>query len=404
MGIIRNFGYSMKILLGHAYSLERTVYLQRTTHWLDRLRVAGFDIEPFDLGLAVPGGRLKWIELDSRWKRGDRMLLDMYERLAYKVEGFDALINAGGINLHPELLRQLNIVNILLFNDDPVGADYSHPVANAHDITLIGNIAELDTYSNLGINNVHWQPMGFWSDDYNENLTEDDICNKNRDIDIILLCERVTNYRRKSVDKFATSFPQGTFRGQGWPNGFLPEPERINHLQNSKIGLNIHNSTGPLNSRTYWLPANGILQICDNKRTLNDVFCVGKEIVGFNEIDEAIHWCHYYLRNEDERLAIAIAGWKRSLSDYNEIACFDRINKHAQNILDADIKSPSSLNLINALHNHRSETSLNRKYYLFFSPFSIPYRLFIRYYLGLRRRIMRWLFNLRYNIVSMIKK
>ena len=394
----------MKILLGHAYSSKMSVDFQRLVNWTDRLRNTGIDIEPYYLGLPIPGYRLKWVELNRQWKRGDRKLLQMYENLARKLEKFDVLINAGGINLHPEFLKQLETINILLFHDDPDAHYFSHPVAESHDITLIGNIAELDTYKNLGIDNVHWQPMGFMYDDYNVNLKEDDIINNNRSIDVILLCERVANYRRKSVDKVANTFAQGIFRGRGWPNGFLPESERVNYLQNSKIGFNIHNTTGPLNSRTYWLPANGILQICDNKKNLNDVFIHGKEIVGFDEVDEAIHWCHYYLNNEDERIEIAVAGWKRSLRDYNEIACFDRIKKHAQNIFDNKIKPQSSLNIINTLHSHRNETSLKRLHYLFFSPFFIPYQLFIRFYVGLKRRVTMWLFNLRYNLVSMTKK
>ena len=91
-------------------------------------------------------------------------------------------------------------------------------------------------------------------------------------------------------------------------------------LQRTKIGINIHNSTGPINLRTYYLPANGVMQICDNKSYLGKVFELNKEVVGFDTIDEAIELCHYYLMHDDERRKIAAAGWERVLLDYNEVA------------------------------------------------------------------------------------
>ena len=88
--------------------------------------------------------------------------------------------------------------------------------------------------------------------------------------------------------------------GAGWPKGFLPEKERVPLLQRTKIGVNIHNSTGPINFRTYYLPANGVMQICDNKKHLPMVFELNKEVVGFDSIEEAIDLCRYYLEHDEE--------------------------------------------------------------------------------------------------------
>jgi hypothetical protein len=275
------------------------------------------------MGLDVPGGRLAWPELDARWRRGDRQLFTLYERVAREVEGADALINYGGLNLHPDFLRQLPCISALGFYDDPEASeDFSMPVAAAHDVCLVGNVAALDLYRHWGAQMVRWWPCGFRADDFDPALDEEGIRRRVRDVDIALLCERVTQYRRERVDRFALAFPQGTYRGPGWPRGFLPERERVPLLQRTRVGINIHNSTGPINFRTFYLPANGVLQICDNKSHLARVFDVGTEVIGFDEIGDAIDLCRYYLAHESDRLEIAVAGWRRARRDYNEVAAF----------------------------------------------------------------------------------
>ncbi len=142
----------MKILLGHAYVPDTKLHGQRNIiafgsqwieDWLRRLRAASIDVYPIAIGLDVQGRRLPWKELDRRWRRGDRALLTLYEMIAREVEGYDVLINYGGLNLHPEFLWQLPTTNVLVFYDDPESSeDYSRPVALAHDLCVIGNTAK----------------------------------------------------------------------------------------------------------------------------------------------------------------------------------------------------------------------------------------------------------------------
>jgi Glycosyl transferases group 1 len=67
--------------------------------------------------------------------------------------------------------------------------------------------------------------------------------------------------------------------------------------------------------------------ICDNKKYLGEIYELGKEAVGFDSIEECIDLCHYYLAHDDERRAIAGAGWKRAVEDYKEVAVFQRTVK-----------------------------------------------------------------------------
>ena len=97
--------------------------------------------------------------------------------------------------------------------------------------------------------------------------------------------------------------------------------------QNVKIGINMHWSYGPSNIRTYQLPANGVMQICDCSEGLNQIYKVGKEVILYNSIAEAIELIQYYLKNDEERKKIATMGFKRAIRDYNREKTFLRALK-----------------------------------------------------------------------------
>lgn len=329
----------MKIFFCHGFSENRNddlfmrVWIES---WLNRLQSPSIEIKSFVTGLNYPGRRIPWSELDRRWKRGDKELMNLYQEVAIQSEGFDVMINFGGMNLHPEFIQNLPIITVWYFFDDPEASnDFSKYMAVGHDLCAVANIAELDTYKSWGAKNVFWAPAGFRHDDYDPNKTREVLFSQKRDIDITLLCERLTHYRRAKVDKFARTFPQGIYRGKGWAMGFLPENERVPILQRTKIGINIHNSTGPINHRTFSLPANGILQICDNKSHLGKIFKLKEEVVGYDTIEEAIELTRYYLFHSDKQIEIAMKGYEKTIKNYNEQACFkiiiDEVNNYKRN-------------------------------------------------------------------------
>jgi spore maturation protein CgeB len=315
----------VKLLLCHGYDPTISDHA-RLTAWLGRLRAAGFHIDEFYSGMQVRGLRLPFEDLDRLWRHGDAGLMAMYEALAARASSYDALVNLGGVNLHPDFLRSLPTVSVWRFNDDPESSDrFTVPMAPGHDVCAVGNIAELEMYRRLGIHHVYWVPLGFWHDEYDPTRTEDELMRQPRPVDVTMLGERTSTYRRREVDQYSLAFPQGVFRGRGWPEGFLPETEKIPLLQRTKIGFNKHNSTGPINYRTFYLPANGVMQICDNKTHLGGIYELGSEVIGYDDINQAIELTRYYLAHDEEREAIARAGYRRAVRDYNEIACHQRL-------------------------------------------------------------------------------
>lgn len=359
---------TMRILLGYSYYNNPVDIKLSIEAWLTRLRSAGFKVDGFPLTLNAPGPRLSWPDLNARWKRGDKELLSMYEALATTLEDYDVFVNWNGINLHPDFVRQLPTFKVYGCFDDPESSeDLSKPVAWAYDLSMVGNVAELDSYRAWGINEVRFWPLGFRVDDYDASLTKEKILSGEREIDIALLCERVSGWRADRLDKFSTAFPSGAYFGRGWPNGFLPETKRVELYQRTKIGPNFHNSTGPINFRTYILPANGILQLCDNKSHLGKIYEIGKEVVGFNTVEEAIDLARYYLHHDEERRQIASAGWERAIRDYNEASVFGLVEKYVREVQKSDFKKDTD-RVIRVVKEQRKKTVFNRVAYTLSKP------------------------------------
>jgi hypothetical protein len=317
----------LKVLIGYPY-FKSDAYQdiqQLEMQYLARLRQAGFLAEGFCLTLDPPAPRLSFRDLDARWRRGDKTLMKLYERLEQQLNGKDVFINEAGINLHPEFVERLPVFTVFQCFDDPESShDLSRPVAHSYDLCLVGNIAELETYQSWGVKRVEWTPLGLMPEIYDSTLSFDAILNGERDIDFFMMCDRLSTWRRARLDILHAAFPGAHFYGRGWPRGFLPYQQQLQFLRRAKIGPNLHNSTGPVNYRTYYLPANGVMQICDNKSHLARIFTPGMDVVGFDKIEECVDLCRHYLAHDQERRRIAAHGWRTAVTQYSEVAVFER--------------------------------------------------------------------------------
>lgn len=303
-----------------------------TVAWHDRLLkrrqaqghdAVGFCITPVEM-------ERRWLtfdELDSRWRKGDRVLMRMYEELAGQLENRDVLILYNGANLHPEFVKWMNVLKVYTAGDDPESTEVlTKPVAPAFDIHLVNNIACLDMYRSWGLKHVHFWPLGSLTtldelSDLNEELIGD---LSRRSVPIVFL-GGYQRHRKGRFDAITAAFPNAFCAGSGWPRGFLTWNEMWRIYRTAQIGWNFHNSIGPVNFRTYELPAYGVLEICDNKSYLAQLFELGKEIVGFNSVEECIEATHYYLAHPKEQRDIAVAGWKRWKKDYHPDRVWERL-------------------------------------------------------------------------------
>lgn len=335
----------MKILFCYPFYPSADTYGNVEQVWLrhiEVLKAAGYELKPFCISVKPPSLAFKPNILNRLWNIADDDLMRLYESLESALKDCDVLLNVTGVNLHPEFVRIQDRLTVFQFNDDPESNSMSRFMAPAYDLCLVGNIAEVDTYKSWGIERVHWMPIGLQPHLYDHSLTYDGIISGNRDVDLFMMIDRLTPWRKSRLDQFAKAFPEGHFYGRGWPRGYLDPTHEIEFLLRAKISPNFHNSTGPINYRTFYAPANGVMLICDNRKFLGEIYELGKEAVGFDSIEECVDLCNYYLKHDEARRQIAANGWRRAINDYNEVAVFQRTILLIQKYIGSGKISPQS--------------------------------------------------------------
>jgi len=96
--------------------------------------------------------------------------------------------------------------------------------------------------------------------------------------------------------------------------------DKLNILYNSPIALTKHISAAGKyanNMSLYEATGVGTLLITDAKENLNDLFNVGKEVVAYHNARECVELVKYFLDHENERLAIAESGQRRTLQEHS---------------------------------------------------------------------------------------
>jgi hypothetical protein len=300
---------------------------------IKRRRDRGYDVIGFcNTPLSLQRGWLPFPELDRRWREGDPNLLEMYSSLLEYVQNSDVLILYNGANLHPEFVKLLHILKVYTAGDDPESTDIlTKPIARFFNIHLINNIACLQMYRDWGLKQVHFWPLGSLNTiDELADINEENIRDLTKRTTPIIFCGGYTSWRYERMQKLIKSFPSAFVAGQGMPQGYISSDELAKRYRGSQIGWNLHNSTGPINFRTYDLPSYGVMQICDNKKTLGEIYQLNKEVIGFDTIDECIELTKYYQDSPEEQRDIALAGWQRWEKDYHP----DQVWLRLTNIVD----------------------------------------------------------------------
>jgi len=325
-----------------AYAAARTAEEEA---WAARMRDLGADVRAF--GIPCPGGWWPFAQLDARYRDGDRALHAAYEALARELDAPGAvLVAAGGAMLHPAFLDQLRVPKLFVCADDPENsANLSRPVAAHFDHCFVVNIACVDDYRAWGARSAEWLFPVLRPERRAAGITERRVLYGARDVELAMCCDRAFGGgdRRQRLDRLLAQFPQCETRGRGWPAGEVGPREVAELYARTKIGWNLHHSIGPCNTRLLELPANGVLQLCDNRAHLGRIFELGREVVGFDTVAECIDATRYYLAHDDERRAIAAAGLRRVQRDYTEERQWQRIAAVAERLLAARAPVPAKV-------------------------------------------------------------
>lgn len=128
--------------------------------------------------------------------------------------------------------------------------------------------------------------------------------------------------------------------GYGWPSGPIPLQKMIELFQITKINLNLSNSTtfdirylmdniknpvvlwkspkseSQLKARNFEIPYYGGFQMTDYVPFIENYLEVGREISCYRDVAEAALLIEYYLKNDELREKIRLAGMRRSQTEH----------------------------------------------------------------------------------------
>jgi spore maturation protein CgeB len=190
-----------------------------------------------------------------------------------------------------------------------------------------------DKLAYVGAKRTDLWPLAVFDAWFNRRMTEEQLFGLERDIDLIFVGAMFRNklpLLAKVKKAFGRRFKlhgRGSWKMNlywnlkfgfpGWIRS-IGFDEFIPLYHRTKIGINVHNrgdyTVGGY--RMFELPANGVMQICDGGEFLETFFDVGTEVVGYRSADDLIDKIRYYLIHEEERLAIARAGYRRVMQDH----------------------------------------------------------------------------------------
>lgn len=322
---------SKKMLLVHSNtSLNMRLWHERKCLSARKL---GYDLSVFDMSEYMKPTIFPY--LDKMWRKRDPQLMRLYDVLGQRIDTCDVFIHYNGALIHPKFLEQFNCIKIYHCADDPDASKHlSKPVATVYDVCAISNPACMDMYKSWGVKKVFFWPLGAFH--YQEEQ-KDLLQEQKRDIPLIYIGSKygITNIRfignflglhkkKRLMNQLERRFPTLQGYGSGWSNSWIADELVPDVYRRSRIGINVHNSLGPINGRLYDLAAFGVCQICDNKSNLNFVYEEGKEIIGFETPKECFELIRYYEANPKEAQKIAKAGRERFMRDYTMTAIWEQ--------------------------------------------------------------------------------
>ena len=241
---------------------------------------------------------------------------------------------------HPDYLKKMGIYKVLRINDGPMSAyDRDFAYLHAFDHVLYHSPAysrdmQIDEKLRYcGVKHCDFWPLGSFDALCDRTMEEQDIVEKDRDIDIAFVGALAPNkmpiiaaikkaFGRKMRLHGLTNLKRNTYFNlkYGFPGWIKPLPfeEYVPLYQRTKIGINVHNrgdyTVGGY--RLFDLPANGVMQISDGGPYLDKFYEVGKEIESYRNVGELIDKIKYYLEHDQQRKEIALNGYRRLDSDY----------------------------------------------------------------------------------------
>lgn len=285
----------------------------------------------FKYGLASNVEYKNWYQIKQKV---NRQMLDWVKRITTQHE-IDVIISPlSGFSTTPEILKKLREFNIPMISyslDDEIkfrsrkGKDGIYrgykSVCKYYDLSLTTSKSTIVKYLVEGGHPMYMDYAG------NEKIYKNLKLDKAYDVAFIgadygIRREYVEFLRKNGIEVLA--------KGKGWEAGFAGDEEMIEIFNKAKIvlGFSTVGSTDDiyiLKGRDFEVPLTGSFYITGYHEELQEYFDIGKDIETYTSKEDLLNKVRYYLDNEDEREAIALSGYKKSLNKYTAKEAFEKV-------------------------------------------------------------------------------
>ncbi len=246
----------------------------------------------------------------------------------------------------PEIIDEIgkHTITIGYLFDDMWRIEYSRFWAKHFNFITTSDVNGLRKFQDVGVTNVIYSPFACNHEVYHkENMP------KRYDVTFVGQYHPQREWYINRLKKYGFEV---RVWGAGWPGKILSMPEMINVFNQSRINLNLSNCISwdiryltalsrPLKStlrvwsqavralthpdikiveqmkgRHFEINACGGFQLSYYVEGLERHYDIGEEIALFVSPEDLIEKIRYYLKHEDEREAIALRGYKRTLKDH----------------------------------------------------------------------------------------
>jgi len=304
----------------------------------DQFRFVPFNHDPFLSPSLYIRGQL----LDNLYYEEHPGLMRMYREFEAVIgeSRADAIIVDTCPPYPPDYLRRQPYYKVLRVADGPLSAyDRDFAYLHAYDHVLYHSpaysrdLGMAEKLAYCGARHADFWPLGLFDAVCDATKTEQTILAGERDIDVLFVGALHVNKMpliarvKKALGSRCrvhglTSFKRNVYFNlkhgmPGWVRPIRAE-DYVRLYQRTKIGFNVHNrgdyTVGSY--RLFELPGNGVMQISDGGQSLDAFFKTGSEIVSYRDADELIDRLRHYLAHDDERRAIALAGYRRVMRDH----------------------------------------------------------------------------------------
>lgn len=209
--------------------------------------------------------------------------------------------------------------------------NFTRHMAPAFDLAVTTDEDSLGKYRAAGIHNVH---LSQWAcNRYAYRKVTDEL---RHDVTFV---GQPHGTREQTIERLRAAGHDVECWGYGWPAGRLSHQEMVDVFSSSRINLNLSNSSTPPNTvrvrvgrllgrgpkgpvpaqikgRNFEVPGCGGFLLTERVPHLDRYFDFGREVAVYDGEDDLVDQVGYWLGRDDERAAVAEAGYQRVLAEH----------------------------------------------------------------------------------------